>query len=187
MKWGCKFSWGQPTHPSFPETFSTLKVPNKPGLQHGKSQTNQASIREEPSRGGNGEQKKSEVSKLGVLEEEKGPGWLSGIRIPEREADEVQGCPRGGHRGLHTYITYGDWLLETFFQIFFLMWTIFKVFIEVVTVLLLFHDLVFWPQVMRDLNSPTRDQTHTPCTGGKVLTIGPPAKPPEDFKKKFFF
>ena len=28
------------------------------------------------------------------------------------------------------------------------MWTIFKVFIEFVTILLLFYVLLFWPQVM---------------------------------------
>ena len=33
------------------------------------------------------------------------------------------------------------------------MWTIFKVFIESVTKLLLFYALVFWPQGMWDLNS----------------------------------
>ena len=37
------------------------------------------------------------------------------------------------------------------------MWTIFKVFIEFVTVLLLFYVLVFWLQGMCDLNSLTRD------------------------------
>ena len=37
-----------------------------------------------------------------------------------------------------------------FFKIFFLvlMWTIFKVFIEFVTILPLFYSLVFWPQGM---------------------------------------
>ena len=43
------------------------------------------------------------------------------------------------------------------------MWTIFKVFIECVTILLLFHVLVFWLQGMWDLSSPTRDRNHTPC------------------------
>ena len=48
----------------------------------------------------------------------------------------------------------------TFFKgDFFLMWTIFKVFIEFVTVSLLFYVLFFWPQAMWDLRSPTRDQT----------------------------
>ena len=44
---------------------------------------------------------------------------------------------------------------------FFFMWTICKVFIEFVTVLLLFY--VFWAS--RHLRSPTRDQTRTPCSG----------------------
>ena len=41
------------------------------------------------------------------------------------------------------------------------MWTIFKVFIEFVTILLLFYVLVFWLQGMCDLNSLTRDWTCT--------------------------
>ena len=48
---------------------------------------------------------------------------------------------------------------------FFLMWTIFKVFIGFVTLLLLFYVLVFWPRGMWDVSSPTRDQTCTPCIG----------------------
>ena len=39
---------------------------------------------------------------------------------------------------------------------FFPMWTIFKVFIEFVTVLLLFYVLVLWPRDMWGLSSPTR-------------------------------
>ena len=49
------------------------------------------------------------------------------------------------------------------------MWTIFKVFIESVTVLLLLYVLVFWPGGMWDLSSQTRDQTHIPCIGGGSL------------------
>ena len=56
---------------------------------------------------------------------------------------------------------------ETLFSILFLkifkMWTILKVFIEFVTILLLFYGLVFWLQGMWDLSSLTRDQTHTSC------------------------
>ena len=44
----------------------------------------------------------------------------------------------------------------------FFMWIIFKVFIEFITILLLFYVLVFWPQGMWDLSSQTRDQTCTP-------------------------
>ena len=53
------------------------------------------------------------------------------------------------------------------------MWTIFKVFPEFATLLLLFYVLVgvflfvFWPRGMWDLSSPTRNQTHwlTRCIG----------------------
>ena len=51
-----------------------------------------------------------------------------------------------------------------------LLWTIFKVFIKSVTVLILFFQvLAFWPRGMWDLISPTRDQTHTSCTGRQSL------------------
>ena len=49
------------------------------------------------------------------------------------------------------------------------MWAILKIFIELVTVLLLFYVLVFWPWVMWNLISPTRDQIHTPCIGRRSL------------------
>ena len=45
----------------------------------------------------------------------------------------------------------------------------FKVFIEFVTILLLFYVLVFWLQGMWDLSFPTRDQTRTPCIGRRSL------------------
>ena len=44
-----------------------------------------------------------------------------------------------------------------FLKIFFLMWIIFKVFIEFITILLLFYVLSFWLRVMWNLSSPTRD------------------------------
>ena len=46
------------------------------------------------------------------------------------------------------------------------MWTIFKFFIEFVTIC---FCLVFWPRGMWDLSSPTRDQTHTSCIGRQSL------------------
>ena len=46
---------------------------------------------------------------------------------------------------------------------------LFKVFIEFVTISFLFYPLVFWLRSMQDLSSPTRDWTHTPCTGGPSL------------------
>ena len=51
------------------------------------------------------------------------------------------------------------------------MWTIFKVFIEFVTISLLFF--VFWVFLARgmwDLSSPTRDWTCTPCIGRRSLS-----------------
>ena len=52
------------------------------------------------------------------------------------------------------------------------MWTVFKVFIEFVTVLLLFYVLVFWLRGMWDLSSRTRYRTLTPALEGEVLTTG---------------
>ena len=49
------------------------------------------------------------------------------------------------------------------------MWTILKVFIEFVTLLLLFYALVFWPRGMWGLGSLTRDRTHNPCIGRHSL------------------
>ena len=58
-----------------------------------------------------------------------------------------------------------EFSLSVGFQcIFFLIWTIFKVFIEF-TILFLFYVLVFWPHGMQNHSSGTRDQTWTPCFG----------------------
>ena len=46
---------------------------------------------------------------------------------------------------------------------FFLMWTIFKVFLEFTRILFLFSFLLFWLRVMWDLGFLTRDWTCTPC------------------------
>ena len=56
------------------------------------------------------------------------------------------------------------------------MWTIFKVFIESVTRLLLFCVLVFSPRGMWDLNSLPVIEPSAPALEGKVLTTGPPEK-----------
>ena len=45
------------------------------------------------------------------------------------------------------------------------LWTIYKVFIEVFKVLLLFYVLVFWLRGMWDFSSPTRNWTHIPHIG----------------------
>ena len=53
----------------------------------------------------------------------------------------------------------------------FLMWTIFKVFKELVTILPLFYVLFFWPQDLWDLSSLTRDQTQTTCIGKRSFNL----------------
>ena len=68
-----------------------------------------------------------------------------------------------------------------FFLNIFLMWTIFKVFIEFVTILLLFYVLVFWPRGMWDLSSLTRDQTCTPCLGRQSLKQRTTGEVPKHF------
>ena len=52
--------------------------------------------------------------------------------------------------------------LSLIVRFFFFMWATFKAFIEFVTILLLFHVLVFWLWGMWDLSSPTRDWTCAP-------------------------
>ena len=54
------------------------------------------------------------------------------------------------------------------------MWTIFKVFIECVTILFLFNVLFFKPQGIRNLNSLSRDWTRISCIERWVLSKGPP-------------
>ena len=52
---------------------------------------------------------------------------------------------------------------------FFLIWTIFKVSFEFVTLLLLFHVLVFWPRGVWNPSSPTSNRTHTACFGRRTV------------------
>ena len=63
------------------------------------------------------------------------------------------------------------------FKDIFLMWAIFKVFIEFIAIMLPFYGLDFWPCIW-DLSPPARDQTHTPALEGEVLTTGQPGKSP---------
>ena len=65
-------------------------------------------------------------------------------------------------------------LLVCFF--FFLMWPIFKVFIEFVTILLLFYVLVFWSQDVWDLTPQPGIKPELPTLESKVLTVGSPGK-----------
>ena len=65
-------------------------------------------------------------------------------------------------------ISKSPWLF--FFSFFFFdVDHFFKVFIEFVTILLLFYVLVFWPRGIWDLSSSTRDRTLTPCTRRRIL------------------
>ena len=57
------------------------------------------------------------------------------------------------------------------------MWPISKVSIEFAATSLLLYVLIFWPQVVQDLGSPTKDQTPAPSAlEGEVLTTRPPGK-----------
>ena len=57
----------------------------------------------------------------------------------------------------------------------------FKVFIEFVTILLLFYVLVFWPQGMWDLSSSTWDWTHTHCIGRQSINHWTTREVPDSF------
>ena len=83
------------------------------------------------------------------------------------------------HIHTHTHFCCGPFYLKILLDSF-LMWTIFKVFIEFVIILFLFYVLVFWPWGMWDPGSQTRGRTHTPCTGKWSLHHGLP-------RKSFFF
>ena len=63
--------------------------------------------------------------------------------------------------------------MKLFSCLFFLMWIIFKVFIESVTILFLLHVLVFWLRGMRDLSSPKPAPF---ALEGEILTTESPGK-----------
>ena len=65
---------------------------------------------------------------------------------------------------------------------FFWIWTIFKVFIGFVIILLLFYVLVFWPRGMWDLSFLTRDQTPTSCIGRPSLNCWTTREVPEKLR-----
>ena len=62
-----------------------------------------------------------------------------------------------------------------YFKEFFLYWTIFKVFIEFVTILLLFY--VFWPEACGLLAHQSGIKPAPPALEGEVPTPGPPWHP----------
>ena len=56
------------------------------------------------------------------------------------------------------------------------MWIIFEVFIEFVTILLLFYVMAFWPGGMWDLSSLTRVKLELFALEDRVLITGPLGK-----------
>ena len=70
------------------------------------------------------------------------------------------------HAGLDLCLTF----FFNFFFFFFNVGTIFKVFIEFVTILLLVNVSIFWPQGRWDFSSPTSDGI--PALDGEVLAAG---------------
>jgi len=68
--------------------------------------------------------------------------------------------------------------LSAFFEKIFLCGPFFKVVIESVTILLLFHILLFWPPGKWDLGSQQGTEPAPPALDGEVLTPGPPGKAP---------
>ena len=57
------------------------------------------------------------------------------------------------------------------------MWAIFKVFIELFRILLLFYGLVYWPGSMWDLTTREGIKPAPPALEGKVSATGLPGKP----------
>ena len=80
--------------------------------------------------------------------------------------------PRLTHCQFETFILVPFARHFSVFYRFLKMWTIFKVLIEFITILFLFHALVFQSRGMDHLSSPTRERTCTPCTEGEVSTTG---------------
>ena len=75
-------------------------------------------------------------------------------------------------------------LIEFFF---FLMWTIFKVFIEFVTILFLFCVLAFGYEACGILASPKGVEPAPAALEGKVLATRPPGKSPLPFQYELPF
>ena len=118
-----------------------------------------------------------------------GDGYLWGVQgadlgwgLTVREVSRGWRWRGDGNEGRSVSRNWGWYFIVFFFHFFkdFLTWTIFKVLIKFVIILLLFYILGFlvgraWG--MWDLSSPTNSQTHIPCIGRWNLITGPPAKP----------
>ena len=89
----------------------------------------------------------------------------------------VHGVTESDTTELSTAVCQAACLLSFIFLkiFFFLTWTVFKVCIEFVTILLLlFMFWCFGLDVCGNLRSPNRDRTHTSTLEGEVPTTGPP-------------
>ena len=84
---------------------------------------------------------------------------------PESHPGEQEGTDQESWARGETSMSWTGQYRFLFFKRYFLMWAIFKVFIEFVTIILLFYTLFFWLRGIWDLGSLTRDQTCTPCIG----------------------
>ena len=69
--------------------------------------------------------------------------------------------------------------IDFFKEVFFLMWTVFIVFIEFVIILLLFYVLALWPQGLWYVSSPIWTEPIPSALKGEVFTTGPPGKSPK--------
>ena len=76
--------------------------------------------------------------------------------------------------------------LLIFFWILFWCGPFFKIFIEFVTIFLLFYVLDFWPLGIWDLSSPSRNQTHILCIGRWTLNHRTARKVPLDILHRIF-
>ena len=69
--------------------------------------------------------------------------------------------------------------MVTLFYFYFLMWTSFKVYVEFVTIMLLFYVSVFFGHEARGISAPLPGvEPAPPALEGEVLTTGLPGKSP---------
>ena len=84
------------------------------------------------------------------------------------ELTDLQLSIRGDLTKAYTSVTQPSFFLNQRFFFFFDVDHFLSLYF--ITILLLFYVLVFWPQGMWNLSSPTRDQTHIACFGRRSLS-----------------
>ena len=99
--------------------------------------------------------------------------WTEGISLLRNKSIYLEATDKSLFIGRHKMFKY--WLKKIFFS---LMWTIFKVFIEFVTILLLlfFYILAFWSWGIWDLSSRLGIKLPAPALEEEVSSTGPPGK-----------